>query len=118
MSVRIALTVGDPAGIGPEIVLKALASPDRPPGELTVYGPARSLGERAARFGLRRLDDLGVGLVDIPLEGEVPLGRSSAAGGAAAAAAVLAAARDALAGRVDAVVTAPLNKESLAAAGH
>jgi 4-hydroxythreonine-4-phosphate dehydrogenase len=42
----------------------------------------------------------------------------SAEGGRAAAAAVLAAARDALAGRVDAVVTAPLHKESLRAAGH
>jgi 4-hydroxythreonine-4-phosphate dehydrogenase len=118
MSVRIALTVGDPAGIGPEIVLKALAAPDRPAATVTVYGPAASLRERARKFGLPPLEGLGVGLVDVPLPGEVPLGRSSAAGGAVAAAAVLAAARDALAGRVDAVVTAPLNKESLAAAGH
>ncbi len=118
MSIRIALTVGDPAGIGPEVVLRALASPDRPPAQVTVYGPACMLGERAKHFSLRSLEDLGVPVVDVPLAGEVPLGRSSAAGGQAAAAAVLAAARDALAGRVDAVVTAPLNKESLAAAGH
>jgi 4-hydroxythreonine-4-phosphate dehydrogenase len=118
MSVRIALTVGDPAGIGPEIVLKALAAAARPPAQVTVYGPGRALADCAHSLGLRSLQDLGVELRDVALEGEVPLGRSSAAGGKAAAAAVLAAARDALAGRVDALVTAPLNKESLAAAGH
>jgi 4-hydroxythreonine-4-phosphate dehydrogenase len=57
-------------------------------------------------------------VVDVPLSGALRLGATSAAGGAAAADAVLSAARDALAGRVDALVTAPLNKESLAAAGH
>ena len=115
---RLALTVGDPAGIGPEVVLKALAHADRPPGEMIVYGPAAVLGERAARFGLRPLESLGARIVDVPATGPVPLGVTSPAGGRAAADSVLKAARDALAGTVDALVTAPLNKESLAAAGH
>ncbi len=117
MSGRIALTAGDPAGIGPEIVLKALSSPERPPGDWVVYGPLASLEERAARFGLRRVADLGISVVDVG-GGPFPLGQVAAESGRAAAAAVLAAARDALAGRVDAVVTAPLHKESLRAAGH
>ena len=114
---RLALTVGDPAGIGPEIVLKALSSNGRPKAELSVYGPAGVLEERARRFALG-WPVAGVRVVDSGPAGEVLLGRSSPAGGRAAAAAVLAAARDAMAGRVDALVTAPLNKESLAAAGH
>ena len=57
-------------------------------------------------------------MVDIPVDGEVPLGRTSAAGGRAAAEAVLQAARDALDGRIAGLVTAPLNKESLHAAGY
>jgi len=117
VSARLALTVGDPAGIGPEIVLKALSSPERPPGSWVVYGPLASLEERAARFALKPIAELGIPVVDVG-GGPFPLGQVSAEGGRAAAAAVLGAARDALAGRVDAVVTAPLHKESLRVAGH
>jgi len=115
---RLAVTVGDPAGIGPEIVLKALASPERPTARYAVYGPGRVLDDTAADLGLRRLAELDAELVDVPLEGVAPLGRVSEAGGRVAAEAVLRAARDALAGKRDAVVTAPLNKESLHAAGY
>jgi 4-hydroxythreonine-4-phosphate dehydrogenase len=115
---RLALTVGDPAGIGPEVVLRALAAPDLPRAEFIVYGPASMLRERATRFSLRAPADLPARIVDVPLEGAVPLGVTSAAAGRVAAESVLRAARDALAGRVDALVTAPLNKESLRSAGH
>jgi 4-hydroxythreonine-4-phosphate dehydrogenase len=118
MAPRLALTVGDPAGIGPEIVLRALASASRPACEVAVYGALDVLRERARRFGLAPPDALQARFVDLPLEAPVAPGRSSAAGGRAAAEAVLAAARDALAGRLDGLVTAPLNKESLAAAGY
>src|SRR5260221_1646564 len=115
---RLALTLGDPAGIGRRVVLKALADPDRPAASLVLYGPAAALEDRARRFGLKSRGELGAEVVDIPLEGPVPLGRTSAAGGRAAALAVLRAAEDAMAGRVDAIVTAPVNKESLDAAGY
>ena len=118
MATRLAVTVGDPAGIGPDVVLKALARTDRPSAEMIVYGPASVLRERAARFGLRPLEGLGARVVDVPARGPVPPGVTSPAAGHAAADAVLRAARDALAGEVDGLVTAPLNKESLAAAGH
>lgn len=116
-AIRLALTAGDPAGIGPEVVLKAVSAEKRPEAELAVYGPADVLEERARRFGLA-WPVAGVRVVDTGPAGEVVLGRASPAGGRVAAAAVLAAAGDAMAGRVDALVTAPLNKESLAAAGH
>ena len=63
---RLAVTVGDPAGIGPEVVLKALARTDRPAAEMIVYGPASVLRERAARFGLRPLESLDARIVDVP----------------------------------------------------
>ena len=85
---------------------------------LRVYGPKIALEDRARRFGLKTPEALGLQVVDVPIEGDVPLGRTSAAGGRAAAEAVLQAARDALAGRVAGLVTAPLNKESLHAAGY
>ncbi len=115
---RLALTVGDPAGIGPEVVLRALAGPRRHPAELVVYGPLELLDQRALRFGLPPPAELPAVFVDVPAEGPVPLGVHSAVGGRAAAEAVLAAAREALAGRLDGLVTAPLNKESLASAGY
>jgi 4-hydroxythreonine-4-phosphate dehydrogenase len=116
--VRLAVTVGDPAGIGPEVVLRALASADRPDVPVVVYGSMASLLDRAQRFGLQSPQDMGARVVDIPADGPVALGEAGAVGGRAAAAAVLRAVEDAKAGRVDALVTAPLNKESLHAAGH
>jgi 4-hydroxythreonine-4-phosphate dehydrogenase len=114
---RLALTVGDPSGIGPEIVLKALAAPERPPAEWIVFGPLGALEERARRFGLRPPAGLGARFVDTGGH-SFPPGRVSAASGEAAARAVLLAAREALAGGVAGLVTAPLNKEALRAAGH
>jgi 4-hydroxythreonine-4-phosphate dehydrogenase len=111
---RLALTLGDPAGIGPEIVLKALASSECPDAEWVVYGPRASLHDRVARFGLPAF----AGAIVEVGGGPFDLGRVSAGAGQAAAAAVLAAAKDALARRVDGVVTAPLHKEALRAAGH
>jgi 4-hydroxythreonine-4-phosphate dehydrogenase len=91
----VAVTAGDPSGIGPEIALKAVRDPRvvhvcQP----VIYGPhtPESLGP-------------------------FPTGRIDPASGQAAYDAIVAATRDALAGRVDAVVTAPINKAAFAAAG-
>ncbi len=100
------------------MVLRALAAKDAPESEVVVYGPMASLVDRAVRFALRPPQDLGVRVVDVAASGPIVLGRTSAAAGAVAADAVLRAVADAKAGRIDAIVTAPLNKESLAAAGH
>jgi 4-hydroxythreonine-4-phosphate dehydrogenase len=114
---RLALTVGDPAGIGPEIVLKALASASCPKAEWVVYGPLALLEERSRRFSLPAAASLAAAVVDVETAA-VALGTVSAEGGRAAAAAVQAAVADALAGRLAGIVTAPLHKESLRAAGH
>jgi 4-hydroxythreonine-4-phosphate dehydrogenase len=118
MRPRLAVTVGDPAGIGPEVVLKALASAERPDADFVVYGPRVVLEERARRFSLTAPSELQAELVDVPTTEEARLGHPSAPGGHAAAEAILAAARDAIEGRVAALVTAPISKEALHIAGY
>jgi 4-hydroxythreonine-4-phosphate dehydrogenase len=92
---RIGITVGDPAGIGPEIALKAAAHPE----VLTVCVPVlygSTTASELARFAR---------------------GRVSAEAGRNAYEAILEAVADARAGRIDAIATAPINKEAFAAAG-
>ena len=90
---RIGITVGDPAGIGPEIAVKAAADPRvLEICEPRLYGPH---GEALAAF---------------------PKGELSADAGRAAYDAIVAAVGDAREGRIDAIATAPINKEAFALA--
>jgi len=99
---RLAVTAGDPFGIGPEVSLRAAAGVDA---QVTFYGDPRGLA------GAERV-------VAVPYEGEPPLPPApSAAGGKAALAALERALADLKAGRQDALVTAPISKESCALAG-
>ena len=92
---RIGVTVGDPAGIGPEIARKAAADPALSSAcEIVLYGPS---DERAAA--------------------QYERGRVTAQAGRAAYDAIVEATRDAQSGRIDAIATAPINKEAFAAAG-
>ena len=90
---RIAITEGDPAGIGPEIARKAASDPRVLDAcEPVLYGAGRD-----ARFDV---------------------GTLSAAAGQAAYEAIVAATADAQEGRVDGLATAPINKEALRLAGY
>jgi 4-hydroxythreonine-4-phosphate dehydrogenase len=92
---RIGVTVGDPAGIGPEIARKAAADAAvSSTCDIVLYGPS----EESAIAPFAR-------------------GRVSAEAGRAAYDAVVSATADAMAGRLDAIATAPVNKEAFAAAG-
>jgi 4-hydroxythreonine-4-phosphate dehydrogenase len=99
---RIALTTGDPFGIGPEVAVTAAQGCEA---EVTLYGdPARLAGAEL--------------VVAVPVEGEPPERPGpSEAGGRAALAALDRALADIDAGRQDALVTAPISKESCALAG-
>jgi len=119
--------MGDPAGVGPEIVVQALRFPEvvsicRP----MVYGDAGILRRAAAVLGqaveVADGGESGPGRIVVrPLSSlspdEVPFGRISEAGSRAMADYIREAARDALAGRVDGVVTCPITKEGLKMAG-
>ncbi len=117
--VRIALTCGEPAGVGPEVALKALAEGIPEAVEPVLVGH-RAAWQRAARLlGLREFAERWC------LEDPGPAGpadwdwsRPTARSAEAAARAVEAAVAMALDGRVDAVVTAPLTKAGLRAAGR
>jgi len=114
--VRLAITVGDPAGIGPEVAMKAvraLAAGDRAGLEL------HFVGDRAS-FSNEGFDDRDGTLhqtvaFDVAAHG---IGRPTAASGETAVAALLHAIGLARAGTVDGVVTAPLSKQGMALAGH
>lgn len=91
----IAVTAGDPSGIGPEIAVKAIRDPKvvavcRP----VIYGP-------------HAVDDLA----------PFPAGRVDATSARAAYEAIVQATEDARSGRVAAIATAPINKEAFAEAG-
>jgi 4-hydroxythreonine-4-phosphate dehydrogenase len=121
---RLCITMGDPAGIGPEIVLKALArlAPRVAAGELAlqVAGSAAVLRATAERFGLPVPGawPQGVTLIDIgPPRETFAIGAPSAESGRIAYACVEGAVRAVLGETADAIVTAPLSKEGLHLAG-
>ncbi|MCS7235909.1 MAG: 4-hydroxythreonine-4-phosphate dehydrogenase PdxA [Armatimonadota bacterium] len=122
---RVAVAMGDPSGVGPEVLAKALQGGF--PHPYVVVGD-RAVWEEACRLaGV----DLPVQPADVPVrcEGGTPFlqvdppergwvpGRASAEAGRAAAAWLQAAVRLALQGSADAVVFAPLNKQALRLAG-
>src|SRR4051812_40000886 len=130
----MAITLGDPAGIGPEVILKALAQESvyqqaRP----LVVGDARILGRAQAWVGG---EPLAIEVVNRPEQGSyqpgtltlldlqnvdpalIPPGKISGVAGKAAVEYVFEACDLAMAGKVDAVVTAPLNKEAMHLGGY
>lgn len=128
----IAVTIGDPAGIGPEISLKAadaMASRLEKDGvRLLLVGDTETLSATARNLGLPvpplaapdRLEEAApvAILPTSPLRESIKTGHVSAEGGRQAYDAVRLAVEQAVAGRVDAIVTAPLNKEALHLAGY
>lgn len=132
-SSRIGITMGDPSGIGPEIICKALRDCSGPERRSTVVFGNRGILERANELvgsGLSFADDRGDGealsgdavpIVDIAIpagHGAVKDGTITAAGGACAYACIDAAVTAALADRIAVIVTAPLNKAALHQAGY
>lgn len=127
----IGIPIGDPAGIGPEIVVKAMCNERvfevcRP----IVIGDQHVIRQAAGFCSL----DLVVNLIDKPEEGtfrygianvidcanvdieQLVIGEIQAMGGKAAFEYIEEATRLALSGQIDAIATAPINKESLKAA--
>lgn len=130
----IAITMGDPCGIGPEIIVKALQDSN-----LTtlctvfVIGDAGAL-ERALKicgsalrireiFAPEEALDSDASVIPLLALSKLPgtdlaFGRPSAAAGDAAFHYICSAARFCLEGRISAMVTAPINKEAMHTAGH
>jgi len=128
----VAVTMGDGAGVGPEVVVAALVEPEtaalcRP----VAIGDAQRLraapeilapdadvvpvdSVEDAVFAPRRVNVIDLGL----LPADQPWGKLSPVAGRAAYEYIRVASELAMEGRVQAICTAPLNKEALHAAGH
>jgi len=119
---RLALALGDPAGIGAEVTLKALAQPQPPGAAITLVGCRQWLEQsytQLKRQGAGPLaDPAELQIEDIPLPQAVRSGHSDAAAGAASFRWLTRAAELVLAGEADALVTAPIAKVSWHLAGH
>lgn len=126
------VTMGDPCGIGPEIV--AMACAQGALGRVVVCADAQVMRRALAAAGLQRP----VACIDSPADWamvpdnalpvwqppglppdlhQLPWGRITADAGAAAARCIEASVAEVVAGRAGAIVTAPIHKEALAAAG-
>ncbi|QCP00588.1 4-hydroxythreonine-4-phosphate dehydrogenase PdxA [Arthrobacter sp. 24S4-2] len=128
----VAVTMGDGAGVGPEVVVAAVLDPQsnkecRP----VVIGDALRLRQAADILGLeadiRTIENVEdavftpgrVNVIDLALLPEdLPWGQLSPVAGHAAYEYIRVASELAMAGTVQAICTAPLNKEALHAAGH
>ena len=128
----VAVTMGDPAGVGPEIIAKTFADPDfREQNRALVVGNAPRLQRAADLLGLELRANVVAdperagfeeGTVDVVQVGELPedlpFGELDARAGAAAFEYVERAIELARGGRVAAIATAPLNKEAMHLGGY
>ncbi|MCX8044211.1 MAG: 4-hydroxythreonine-4-phosphate dehydrogenase PdxA [Desulfobacterota bacterium] len=129
----IGITMGDPAGIGPEIIVKALCDPMLRSSCIPVVIGDRNILDREIHalhaplrlYALTSFEALSPAHDSLLLveasqlnAGDVPYGNVSARAGKALASSIQKAVELALTGTIDAVVTAPINKQSLHAAGY
>jgi 4-hydroxythreonine-4-phosphate dehydrogenase len=114
---RIGITMGDAAGIGPEIVLKSLVSGDVK-ARCIVIGDAKHLGSASAQPS----GGSGIGSIAIHdlknLPENVPIGVDSPITGKAAAENIIAAVELWKEGKIDAICTAPISKKAINMAGY
>jgi 4-phospho-D-threonate 3-dehydrogenase / 4-phospho-D-erythronate 3-dehydrogenase len=129
---RFGITMGDPSGIGPEVVLKAVAEPEvRDVCQPVIIGDAQLLAHNARRLDLQcgydivRQDEELPPQADAPIiyhlnniQGHIEPGIESGAAGKAAAQYIEAAVELCAAGTIEAIATAPINKRALFLGGY
>jgi len=125
---KILISMGDPAGIGPEVVVKCLAKL-APKGDIEpiIIGEREILEETAKALGFKmafcpddspRQGRFKVRSMDLVRGGDFELGKVSAVCGNAAYHYFAHAVESCLAGEAAAIVTAPIHKEAMNLAGH
>ncbi len=127
---KIAITMGDPGGIGPEIIVKALYRPEIRDFCIPVVVGDRIVMEEAIELlklpiklkifdsSDKAVSELGsIELIDTGALKQFRAGKPTAEGGAAGVSYIKQAVEFALGKKVDAVVTAPISKEALKMAG-
>ncbi len=128
-SISIALTIGDPAGIGPEIVADLINKGRLNDLKLYLVGSAEALVKNLSRDAAEKINIVSdwsrvdERKSDLPLiidtsSGIAPQGRPSEESGRASGKAIEIAINMALSGQVECIVTGPISKEALALAGY
>lgn len=127
----VGITMGDPAGIGPEISLKAIAKKQEYQQSVLIYGSYKVLQyyhellhiqtplveiDSPKDFQPGKINVISV--LDLKIGKDIELGQVSPVAGDAAYLYIERAISDALKGNISVVTTAPLNKEALHKGGH
>ena len=129
---RVGITMGDPSGIGPEVVLKAVAEAEvRRICQPVIIGDAQLLAHNARTLDLQCGYDIVRRDEELPppandpiiyhlnnIQGHIQPGIESGAAGKAAAQYIEAAVELCAAGTIDAIATAPINKRALFLGGY
>jgi 4-hydroxythreonine-4-phosphate dehydrogenase len=125
---RLVITLGDPAGIGTEVILKALADRSLAADDLTLIGNLDLLNARYEQLRqqipsmIELANPADLNIIDVPLSQAirdgVKVGVGNAASGAASFAYLDLAIDRTLAGEFEAIITAPIAKSAWLAAGH
>lgn len=126
----IALTMGDPSGIGPEIILKGFSKYNKKNYKVIVIGDYTFLEKKARALNLsvdfNSVEDFSkvefyankLNILDMKnISTEIPLGVANKVAGKASYEYIERAVKIALADRVSAITTAPINKKSISLAG-
>ncbi|KQV81477.1 4-hydroxythreonine-4-phosphate dehydrogenase PdxA [Rhizobium sp. Root1220] len=124
---KVAVTLGDPAGVGPEVIVKALAAmPEVERDDFVIVGNIDAL-ERANRTASTGLSFTTAGSAvagritvdEVELGAPLPdIGKVSPVAGDASVRYITRAVDLAMSGLADVIVTAPINKEAMNLAGH
>ncbi len=110
--------MGDPCGIGPEVVIKALSLQEiRNIANYTIIGSERVFHDLANNLGLTLPESINYHGIDNVLLQDVSYHKPTTAGGRASVECVLEGVRLSMEGRIDALVTAPISKEAVKLAG-
>jgi 4-hydroxythreonine-4-phosphate dehydrogenase len=122
---RLVVTLGDPAGIGSEVILKALADPEVTQnchlvvvGNVTLLAKSHENISKNIDNSLNLVDLTDLSIVDITTAGEIITGVGNAASGAASFAYMEYAISRTLAGEFDGIVTSPITKSAWKSAGY
>ena len=115
----IGITMGDAAGIGPEVVLKSLADTSLTENSaITIIGDAAHLRRVADIFGLSEVLDR-VNVTDLAnLPADIEMGVDAAVTGRASAENIVRAVEMWRTGEIDAIATAPISKKAIALGGY
>ncbi|MCX8069550.1 MAG: 4-hydroxythreonine-4-phosphate dehydrogenase PdxA, partial [Thermodesulfovibrionales bacterium] len=118
MNSKIAITIGDPAGIGPEIALKALSLYVNNEIQFSLIGDRVVIEEASKMLGLEDLLQK-INIVETGVIKKKGFSKNlpTIEGGIASSSYILKAVELAINGSVDAIITAPISKDALKKAG-